>query len=85
MYIFNKFRIIVLIDELFISIKKQAIEEEFIQKKTRYNTKIKASQTNVKKEKIEKISSQIKIDVVVGKSISYYLFLVFFRWAIMII
>ncbi|USN59322.1 MAG: hypothetical protein H6767_04585 [Candidatus Peribacteria bacterium] len=32
-----------------------------------------------------KFSKKIKIDVIVGKSIGYYVFLIFFRYAIVVI
>ncbi len=39
----------------------------------------------VEKKEKKKISDKIKINVLVAKAISYYIFLLFFRWAILII
>jgi hypothetical protein len=80
-YIFNKFKIIEFIDNIFIDFKKHEIEELKKTEETKKTAKSKALQTL----KYQKISSQIKIDTMVAKSISYYIFLIFFRWAIVFI
>jgi hypothetical protein len=38
-----------------------------------------------KKLRIGKISDQIRIDDITAKSLAYYLFLIFFRWAVVFI
>lgn len=77
MYMFNKFKIIELIDNIFISMKKQELTEN---KENNKNWK-----QNKVAQKIEKISDQIKIDAIFSKAISYYLFLIFFRYSIVFI
>lgn len=74
-YLFFKFKIINLIDKLNIDIKDKKEE-----KKTK-------KEWNKNKElvSIQKISDKIKIDVIVAKAFSYYIFLVFFRLAIVFI
>ena len=83
-YLFDKFKIIELIDKLFISMRIEEIEAEkranWIKKKTQ---KIIPEKSEV--EKIWKISDEIKIDKICWKAISYYLFLIFFRYAIVFI
>ncbi len=73
MYLFKKFKIIELIDKLNIEFEN---EQE-------------AKDSNNKEIKIEKVktklSDKIKINEIVSKAISYYVFLVFFRLSIVVI
>ncbi len=73
MYLFKKFKIIELIDNLNIE----------------FENDLKEIKTNSKEKKTEKIktklSDKIKINEIVSKAISYYVFLVFFRLSIVII
>ena len=70
MYLFKKFKIIELIDKLNIEFEKEWDEEE----------------VKTKTKKIgKKISDKIKINEIVSKAVSYYIFLVFFRLSIVII
>lgn len=75
-YLFKKFKIIEIIDKLSLKmddpIKWEDSEEEEENKKK-------------KNIKIKKISDKVKIDEVTAKAISYYVFLVFFRYSIVII
>lgn len=71
-YIFEKFKIIKLIDKFFTSLSNNVTQET--------NTK-----ENNTKEKTKKISDKIKIDKITAKAFSYYIFLVFFRLAIVFI
>ena len=74
MYLFKKFKIIELIDRLNI---------DFDDKKGKENKE--KGKENKEKGKENKISDKIKINVITAKAISYYTFLVFFRFAIVII
>lgn len=79
-YIFKKFNIINFIDKLFINLK-EIHSEENSKEKTQTQKQI-----EIKKElRRKKISDKIKIDEITAKAISYYLFLVFFRYAIVFI
>ncbi|MDR2411551.1 MAG: hypothetical protein LBD88_03060 [Candidatus Peribacteria bacterium] len=81
MYVFNKFKIIELVDKLFISMRQHTIEtEEKTTRRTSTRTK-----TTISSQRIKKISDQIKLDKITAKAIAYYLFLVFFRLAIVFI
>lgn len=75
MYLFFKFKIISLIDKLNIDIKDKKVE-----KKTKKKIEEKWEIAQIKK-----ISDKIKIDIIVAKAFSYYIFLVFFRLAIVFI
>lgn len=70
MYLFKKFKIIELIDKLNIKFEKEEIKLQW---------------KDENKTKIKKISDKIKIDEIVSKAFSYYIFLVFFRFSIVII
>jgi len=70
MYLFKKFKIIELIDKLNIKFEKEEIKLQW---------------KDENKTKIKKISDKIKIDEIVSKAFSYYIFLVFFRLSIVII
>lgn len=70
MYLFKKFKIIELIDKLNIKFEKKEIKLQW---------------KDENKTKIKKISDEIKIDEIVSKAFSYYIFLVFFRFSIVII
>ncbi len=79
-YIFKKFNIINFIDKLFINLKEIHSENEKIE--------ISPDQKEIEERKQlrrKKISDKIKIDEITAKAISYYLFLVFFRYAIVFI
>lgn len=80
-YIFKKFNIINFVDKLFINLKD--IHSEEIEKidKTPEQKEIEEKKEIRKK----KISDKIKIDIITAKAFSYYLFLVFFRYAIVFI
>jgi len=73
MYLFKKFKIIELIDKLNIEFEKEqeGKDSDSIENK---NQKIKI-----------KLSDKIKINEIVSKAISYYVFLVFFRLSIVVI
>jgi len=73
MYLFKKFNIIELIDKLNVD-----FTDEIKDKKEK-----KLEKTEVIKRK--KISDKIKINEITSKAISYYVFLVFFRLAIIFI
>ncbi|MDR1945467.1 MAG: hypothetical protein LBQ59_05480 [Candidatus Peribacteria bacterium] len=84
MYIFNKFKIIELIDKLFISMRQHTIETEENERKTSTRSKSKITIPQ-RTQRIQKISDQIKINEITAKAFAYYLFLVFFRLAIVFI
>lgn len=65
--LFKKFNIIQLIDKLNIEVKEK-------------NSKAEDDEERIIKRK--KISDRIKIDEIVAKALSYYIFLIFFRFAI---
>jgi hypothetical protein len=70
MYLFKKFKIIELIDKLNIEFEKDSETKE--------------EKTQIKKSS-KKISDKIKINEIVSKAVSYYIFLVFFRLSIVVI
>jgi len=80
-YIFKKFNIINFIDKLFINLK-EIHSEEIVKEEISPDQK----EIEEKKElRRKKISDKIKIDEITAKAFSYYLFLVFFRYAIVFI
>ncbi|MDR0772012.1 MAG: hypothetical protein LBF15_03005 [Candidatus Peribacteria bacterium] len=81
-YIFNKFQIIKLIDRLFISMRKKELE---LEKADSGGVNVTKTSDKNKRIRIGKISDQIKIDDITAKSLAYYLFLIFFRWAVVFI
>lgn len=80
-YIFKKFNIINFVDKLFINLKDIHSEEIELKDKTPEQKEIEQKKEIRKK----KISDKIKIDIITAKAFSYYLFLVFFRYAIVFI
>ena len=78
LFLFKKFKIIELIDRLNIDFDDDDDDEKENKKK---NLKQWESLIN----KTVKLSQKIKVDFIVAKSISYYIFLVFFRFAIITI
>lgn len=80
-YIFKKFNIIDFIDKLFINLKDIHGEDLEQKEKTPEQKEIEEKKQIRKK----KISDKIKIDIITAKAFSYYLFLVFFRYAIVFI
>jgi hypothetical protein len=70
MYIFKRFKIIELIDKLNVDFSSEEEKEEK-----------KAKHVPLRK----KISDKIKINEIVAKAFSYYILLVFFRLAIVVI
>lgn len=79
-YVFKKFNIINFIDKLFINLKEIHSEEEKIE--------VTPDQKEIEEKKEirrKKISDKIKIDEITAKAFAYYLFLVFFRYAIVFI
>ncbi|MDD2907646.1 MAG: hypothetical protein PHH98_03315 [Candidatus Gracilibacteria bacterium] len=76
-YIFKKFNIINFVDKLFINLKdihdddEKSPDEKVIEEKKLIRKK--------------KISDKIKLDVITAKAFAYYIFLVFFRYAIVFI
>jgi len=80
-YIFKKFNIINFVDRLFINLKDIHSEEIETKDKTPEQKEIEQKKEIRKK----KISDKIKIDIITAKAFSYYLFLVFFRYAIVFI
>ncbi len=77
-YIFKKFNIINFVDKLFINLKDIHWDDE---EKSPDQKEIEAKKLIRRK----KISDKIKIDVITAKSFAYYIFLVFFRYAIVFI
>jgi hypothetical protein len=77
MYLFKKFNIIELIDKLNIEFEKDI---EWDNKTIENNEWIKNN-----KKIVKKLSDKIKINEIVSKAISYYIFLVFFRLSIVVI
>lgn len=73
-YLFKKFKIVSLIDKLFNNLSNDI---------SNWDKKVKAEIE--KEEKKAKISDKVKIDVIVWKAAAYYLFLIFFRFAIVFI
>jgi hypothetical protein len=71
MYIFKRFKIIELIDKLNVNFED---EKEDGKKEKHHNYPLK-----------KKISDKIKINEIVAKAFSYYILLVFFRLAIVVI
>ena len=71
-FLFKKFRIIELIDKLDIEFE----EEEKSKSKNNLDNK------NIKRKFSEVFWKKIKIDKVVAKASSYYVFLLFFRWSV---
>ncbi len=74
MYLFKKFKIIELIDKLNINIDFE-----------NWDDKTKELKEENKKNFRLKISDKIKINEIIAKAFSYYIFLVFFRYSISII
>lgn len=77
-YSFKKFKLLDLIDKLTIDIDDIAHKNPPISKKDE-NWK------EIPSIKVKKFSQRVKIDHIVGKAIGYYIFLVFFRFSIVII
>lgn len=73
-YLFKKFKIVSLIDRLFNNLSSDIAN---------WDKKVKAEIE--KEEKKAKISDKVRIDVIVWKASAYYLFLIFFRFAIVFI
>ncbi|PID86423.1 hypothetical protein CSB08_00365 [Candidatus Gracilibacteria bacterium] len=71
---FKKFKILELIDKLDIKIPTNT--EKDAKKENTENEKIKLS---------DKIAEKIKIDKIIAKAFSYYIFLIFFRFSIVVI
>lgn len=84
MYIFKKFKIIKLIDKLFLNLNEEIIEKRKTEQ-VEEKLKIEEKKEDIKCEKKKKISDNIKIDVITAKAFAYYLFLIFFRLAIVFI
>ena len=79
-YAFKKFKLIDLIDKLTIDVDDITNKQDSISKKDAdWNEKV------IPALKPKKFSQRVKIDHIVGKAIAYYIFLVFFRFAIVII
>ena len=76
-YLFIKFKILELIDKLDISFD----DEDSSKNKKDSKKKKEESKT----ELYDLVSKKIKIDKVVAKASSYYVFLLFFRWSIVIL
>ena len=76
-YLFVKFKILELIDKLDISFD----DEDSSKNKKDSKKKKEESKT----ELYDLVSKKIKIDKVVAKASSYYVFLLFFRWSIVIL
>ena len=80
LFLFKRFKIIEFIDKL--NIDFDGYDEKKINK-IKNDKNIKSSETIIKKT--VKLSQKVKVDHIVAKSISYYIFLVFFRFAIVLI
>lgn len=85
-YIFEKFKIIKLIDKLFINLNED-IKKEISNDNDNDNgnENIKNNQEKILSHRRKKISDKIKIDIITAKAFSYYIFLIFFRLAIVFI
>ena len=70
-FLFRKFKIIELIDKLDIEFEDEVEDDEN-----------KVKKKHIKKTFSEVFWKKIKIDKVVWKAISYYVFLLFFRWSV---
>lgn len=82
MYIFQRFRILELIDNLWHGFETQS---KSIMSDEWENTENKKTTKQVKKETGQEKSNQVRYDKIVAKALSYYIFLMFFRWAIVLI
>lgn len=80
LYAFKKFKLIELIDTLTVDVDDITNKHEIEFKKDNHWDEKKS-----KDLKPKKFSQRVKIDHIVGKAIGYYIFLVFFRFAIVII
>jgi hypothetical protein len=88
MYIFEKFKIIKLIDKLFLNLNEEIIEKQKQQdaeNKELEKEKVQEKPDSIKYLKKKKISDNIKLDVITAKAFAYYLFLIFFRLAVVFI
>lgn len=80
LYAFKKFKLIELIDKLTIDVDDITHKSETaVKKDENWKEKI------IPISKPKKFSQRVKIDHIVGKAIGYYIFLVFFRFSIVII
>jgi hypothetical protein len=82
MYLFKKFSLVELIDKLNIEFNED-VDDETEDEIEKTKDGISNIISKPKKLKLpEKLSEKIKIDKIVAKSSSYYVFLLFFRYAI---
>ncbi len=83
-YLFKKFKLIQLIDKLTLEYSSEEDKED--EKKDEKENKDNKNNKEFKKHKhIKLLSQKIKINIIVAKAFSYYVFLVFFRFSIVII
>jgi mannose-1-phosphate guanylyltransferase len=80
MFLFKKFRIIELLEKFEINIYEE--HEKVLEEEAKKNNK--KIDNNCNKEKKEAIvfKKKIKVDSIVAKAFSYYIFLLFFRWSV---
>lgn len=86
LFIFKKFKIVDIIDRITLDYSLDNDKKEISKSKTIFkNNQTKKNDTIVDNEILsnrKKLSQKIKIDEIVAKAISYYVFLLFFRWAL---
>jgi len=71
---------------LFVKFKILELIEKFDVKKTENQTKKEQEEDEAKKSEVyDLVSKKIQVDKVVAKATAYYVFLLFFRWAIVIL
>ena len=71
---------------LFVKFKILELIEKFDVKKAENQTKKEQEEDEVKKSEVyDLVSKKIQVDKVVAKAAAYYVFLLFFRWAIVIL
>jgi len=93
MYVFKRFKILNLIDRLESKMDlniadNNILQDGDIEKKWVSKNEDKSENTwfvKVKKIKRKKITEKINVDILVAKAFSYYIFLIFFRYSIVIL
>lgn len=82
-FLFKKFKIVELLEKFEIDIyeEHEKVLEDQEKGKLNKNDKQKKDFENLKKEAVV-FKKKIKVDSIVAKAISYYVFLLFFRWSV---
>jgi len=83
LFIFAKFKILNLLEKFEIEMYEEKEEEKQKTKRVSSKSLLNEPVKTIKKPSIFK--KKLKIDQVVSKSISYYVFLLFFRWSIIVL